>query len=359
METTVFQIGGECITLPKSFGGYEIVKPIGAGSFSVVLMVTDRHQRSFACKVVSRSFLTRMNIFHRFEQEVRLLEMMHHPNIVSVVEVIYEDALIYVVMEYCSGGELFQFIVDRGRMREHDSRQMFAGLVSALTYMHARGVAHRDVKPENILLDDAFVPKLADFGLCHLVKPDSLMTTPCGSPEYAAPELLSGKSYDGRASDVWSLGVVLFVMATAALPWKSTVPASLFQEIAAGDYRVPGYVSPSLRGLIVQMMSLDPAQRPSIDEIAQHPWLSGAELDEYGLPVVQGIAKAISLDFKVPKQSARRGDGRAMIVRPTIPSAGTAIYGKGPACELEVLLRRVPPVGRTRTPVLQRLRPVQ
>jgi serine/threonine protein kinase len=264
------EIGDELVDLPSSFGNYEITKIIGYGSFSVVLLVTDRSKNDqFACKVVSRTFLVQNNTFHRFEQEIRLLEMLHHPNIVPVVDVIYDGGLIFVVMEYCAGGELFQYLVDHGRLPESECRRIFMSICSAVSHLHSRGIAHRDLKPENILLTDELVPKIADLGLCRLVPAHALMMTPCGSPHYAAPEVLSGKAYDGRMSDVWSLGVVLFVMSTATVPWRSTDHSSLFQEMSNGSYSIPAYITPQLRELIQKMMTVNVAERFTIEEVSK------------------------------------------------------------------------------------------
>jgi serine/threonine protein kinase len=251
-------------------------------------------------------------------------------------------------MEFCSGGELFQYLVDHGRLRENDCRRLFCAIVSAVSYLHSRGIAHRDLKPENILLSDNLVPKIADLGLCHLVTTDSLMTTPCGSPQYAAPEVLSGKGYDGRASDVWSLGVVLFVMATATVPWRSTTQTHLFEEIAQADYNVPGYLTPELRQLIQSMMNPNPAARPTICEISKNVWVV-AEADEFGLPVSSGIVKTTSLDYRPQRKSGWKGEnlasGKALIVKPSLQASTSLGPGKAALAPLESLLRRMPPSG--------------
>jgi serine/threonine protein kinase len=349
------EIGDEDVDIPLVIGSYEVVKVIGSGAFSVALLIHNRARNAqYACKVVSRTYLMQSGTFHRFEQEIRLLEMIHHPHIVQVIEIIYDDSLIYVVMEYCSGGELFQYLVDHGRLRESDCRRLFTSIVSAVAYLHSHGIAHRDLKPENILFADELVPKIADLGLCHLVASDSLMTTPCGSPQYAAPEVLSGKGYDGRASDIWSLGVVLFVMATATVPWRSTTQAHLFEEIAQADYNIPGYLTAELRDLVQSMMNPDPAARPTIEQVARNVWVV-AETDEFGLPVSSGITKTTSLESRPARKIGWKGaeaplSGRALIVRPALQPSATVSAGKG-AGPLETLLRKVPPSGGRGKPV--------
>jgi serine/threonine protein kinase len=359
MRTIRVEIGEEDVDLPLTFGSYEVIRTIGSGAFSVAVLVNDRVKAmQFACKVVSRTFLMQSGTFHRFEQEVRLLEMIQHPHVVQVVDVIFTETLIFVVMEYCSGGELFQYLVDHGRLREGDCRRLFSAIVSAVAYLHSRGIAHRDLKPENILLGDGLVPKIADLGLCHMVAPDALMTTPCGSPQYAAPEVLSGKGYDGRASDVWSLGVVLFVMATATVPWRSTTQVQLFAEIAQAEYNVPGYLSGDLRALIRSMMNPNAADRPTIGEVAKSPWLSGEE-SPTALPQAAGVAKATSLDYRPTRKTGWKGEaqlpGKLLIARPSIPASGSLVHGKAAVAPLETLIRRVPTSGRGKPAGLQKM----
>jgi carbon catabolite-derepressing protein kinase len=354
-------IGDDLFDIPTSFGNYEFVRIIGSGSFSVALLANDRSKNTqYACKVVSRTSLIQGGTFHRFEQEIRLLEMLHHPNIVPIVEVIYDAQMIYVIMEYCSGGELFQYLVDHGRLRDSELRRMFSTIVCAVAHLHSRGIAHRDLKPENILLTARLVPKIGDLGLCRQISGDALMTTPCGSPQYAAPEVLAGKGYDGRASDVWSLGVVLYVMATATMPWRSASHAGLLQEIGTAKFSVPGFVPPLLRDLIRKMIVVDPANRVTIEEVGMDPWLS-KESDEFGIEMPLGVTRAASFDRRGSKGFVPKGDGtehgRGLLKRPGIPQSSSAVQGKArkPGAAIEVLLRKVPPSGRPRPPGLQKL----
>jgi serine/threonine protein kinase len=261
-------------------------------------------------------------------------------------------------MEYCSGGELFQYLVDHGRLVDPMCRQMFSAIVDAVSYLHARGIAHRDLKPENILFTDHFSPKIADLGLCHLVTSDSLMQTPCGSPHYAAPEVLLCKGYDGRASDVWSLGVVLFVMATAKLPWRSTTNADLFREIGEGEFTVPAFLSPPLKALIRRMMNPRAGERPTIAEIASDPYLMSDGDDILGLAAI-GAAKTMSMDLGCFHTTARRPEatmsGKAVIMRPSGFSAMYANPAKKGQGQTDALLRKGPRAMRATPPRLQKI----
>ena len=349
------------VDIPVNIGKhYEVVKIIGSGSFSVVVLVYHRPTNMhLACKISSRKLLMAANTFERFEQEVRLLEVMRHPNLVRLVDIIFDDELIYVIMEYCSKGELFYYIAQNGRLDPLLCHRIFRQLVSAMIYLHARDIAHRDLKPENILLDDDLNPKITDFGLCHVASPNQLLSTPCGSPFYAPPEIISNEEYDGKKSDVWSLGVVLFTMAVGALPWKDTNQIYLFEEIKNADYRIPTFVDQKLRDLIQQMMNPIPAERPTMEQVAEHPWVV-AELDE--MPELdsgrrqQGTARSqMSFDQRAMATAPLQGvDGplklhrRQLIIRPNVTSAQAFKINSTQNQPLQNLIRRIPSSGRHR-----------
>jgi serine/threonine protein kinase len=343
MTPFIFQVGDSELEVPESFANYDILKQIGVGGFSAVVLVRDKTTSlEYACKIVSRSSLSASHTFGRFEQEVRLLEQLHHPNIVTIIDCLFQDDLIFVIMEYCSGGELFNHIVQHGRLREPDCRRIFSDIVNGISYIHARGIAHRDLKPENILLNESGVAKVADLGLCKLTAPSKLMMTTCGSPIYAAPEVLSGQGYDGKMSDIWSLGVVLYVMATAMPPWQCQNGAELFKEVSKGEFKIPGFISSELKVLIRAMMRVLPTERPTIDEVANSPWV----VDEPAVPLMK----------KLPVGEIARGgpvvdtSRRPVIVRPISIVSGivktASSRAKPVESSLESLLRKVPPSGR-------------
>jgi serine/threonine protein kinase len=334
-------IGGSKFDLPPEIGPYHLVHPIGSGSFSVVLLVRDHESRDFACKVVSRAFLVQTKNVHRFEQELRVLEMVHHPNVVGVNDVIYTDTLIFVVMEYCPGGELFHFIADHGRLAENECRSLFAEMLSGVAYLHSRSIAHRDLKPENILLGDRFHAKITDFGLCRTMNGDSLATTACGSPQYAAPEVVLGKTYDARISDIWSLGIVLYAMATGEIPWHSTTEFELFKEIARGEYHIPGYVSPELAVLLRGMINPNPDDRMTIEEIERSPWMS---IEIRQQTIGAQLSKSATVSLPQRREQHRKPEPKPVIIRPGIaPSASVSL------ASVDALLKRVPTATRGRT----------
>lgn len=265
-------IADEDVEVPIIFGKYKIIKIIGTGAFSIVALVTTlSNSQLYACKICSRKSLNENNLFYRFEREVRTLQTLNHPNIVRLYDVVYEDNLIYLIMEYCQHGELFQFIIDQQRVPEFLARNIFKQLLDAIAYIHSKSVAHRDIKPENILLDAENNAKIADFGLCHPIT-NKLLETPCGSPFYAPPEVIANEQYDGKASDVWSLGVVLFTMVTGSLPWRQANQTQLYLQIQNADFVIPGFVTPNCRDIIQRCMSHNPSERPMPMDLIMHPW---------------------------------------------------------------------------------------
>jgi serine/threonine protein kinase len=234
------------------------------------------------------------------------------------VEVIYDPALVFLIMEYCANGELYQYIVQNGRLMLPVTRKIFRQLVEGMVYIHARDIAHRDLKLENILLDDEMNAKIIDFGFAHEAAQSSLLDTPCGTLLYASPELLMRQKYDGKLSDVWSLGVVLFAMATGSLPWSASGQAALIHQIIAGNFTIPGFVTPEIRSLIERMMQADPALRPTMEDIAQDAWVARTEFP--GIPI-QRLQASLAAPNSAEKRFSAANQKR-VIVRPelSVPS---------------------------------------
>jgi len=178
-----------------------------------------------------------------------------------------------MVLEY-AGGELFEYIVTHGRLHEPQARKFFQQIVCAVEYCHRHKIVHRDLKPENLLLDDNFNVKIADFGLSNIMTDGNFLKTSCGSPNYAAPEVISGKLYAGPEVDVWSCGVILYVLLVGRLPFDDEYIPTLFKKIAAGNYHMPNYLSQGATSLIRKMLSVNPVHRITIAEIRQDPWFT-------------------------------------------------------------------------------------
>lgn len=337
-------IGNVQCQIPTLIGKYKFIRRIGKGSFSVVNLVKSIQDKSLhACKVVSRNVLADLGIFPRFEQEVRLMQSLQHPNIIKLEEVIYEQDYIYLIMEYCSNGDLFQRIIDFGPYIDPTLRSIFRSIVEGISYMHKHNIAHRDLKPENILLDSNMNPKIADFGLCHETNEMKLLTTPCGSPFYAPPEIISNKAYDGKRSDVWSLGVVLYTMATGALPWTEINQSKLFLQIQSADFSIPTELTPPVQQLLLQMLSQNPKDRPTIDQILSNPWLSNDD-DLFNLaPTSLNYRKSLnnlsSNDAAMLKLSTKR----PLIIRPDKVKKNTSSLKLARFGAMGKIIRKVPP----------------
>ncbi|XP_028513870.1 MAP/microtubule affinity-regulating kinase 3 isoform X2 [Exaiptasia diaphana] len=204
-----------------------------------------------------------------------------HPNIVKLYEVIETDKTLYLIMEYASGGEVFDYLVAHGRMKEKEARAKFRQIVSAVQYCHQKHVIHRDLKAENLLLDSEMNIKIADFGFSNEFTPGNKLDTFCGSPPYAAPELFQGKKYDGPEVDVWSLGVILYTLVSGSLPFDGQNLKELRERVLRGKYRIPFYMSTDCENLLKRFLVINPQKRAKLEQIMSDKWMNiGCELNE-------------------------------------------------------------------------------
>ena len=258
----------------RSIGNYMLSKTIGEGTFGKVkLGVHLLTGEKVAVKVLEKDRITDKGDVKRVTREIQILKHIQHPHVINLLEVIEKPKHIYLVTEYVGGGELFEFIVAHGRLQETQACRIFRQVVVAVDACHALGVAHRDLKPENMLIDDECNVKLIDFGLSNTFEsPSALLRTACGSPCYAAPEMIAGKRYLGAVADIWSLGVCLFAMLCGYLPFEDPDTPVLYKKILAGSYAVADHVSTDARDLLAGLLTIDPAKRFTVREIYQHPW---------------------------------------------------------------------------------------
>ena len=208
----------------------------------------------------------------KVQREINILHLCTHPHIIRLYEVIDTPTDIFLVNEYVSGGELFDYIVSKGRLSADEARNFFHQIVSGVEYCHFQKIVHRDLKPENLLLDANLNIKIADFGLSNLMRDGDFLRTSCGSPNYAAPEVISGHLYAGPEVDVWSCGVILYALLCGSLPFDDESIPNLFKKIKSGMYSLPSHLSQLARNLIPRMLEVDPMKRITIPEIRQHPW---------------------------------------------------------------------------------------
>ncbi|KAK6766373.1 hypothetical protein RB195_025963 [Necator americanus] len=261
----------------EKVGLYQVGKAIGRGNFATVRLAKHEIAKTkVALKVVNRAALDEENLI-RLEREMRILTRINHPHIVKLYEIMRTETTIYIVTEYCSGGELFEILIERGRTAEDEARRWFGQTASAVAYLHHKGIVHRDLKAENILLDKSSNIKIIDFGFSNTQAPSQLLRTWCGSPPYAAPELLLGKEYDGLKADIWSLGVILYILVTGGFPFPGDNVENLKRAVLSCQMKIPYWVSVECADLIKKMLVFNPFKRCNINSVMQHRWLTNCQ----------------------------------------------------------------------------------
>eukprot|EP00730_Choanoeca_flexa_P001980 TRINITY_DN10867_c0_g1_i2.p1 TRINITY_DN10867_c0_g1~~TRINITY_DN10867_c0_g1_i2.p1 ORF type:complete len:502 (+),score=108.01 TRINITY_DN10867_c0_g1_i2:96-1601(+) len=254
-------------------GQYMLCSTIGKGSFGKVKkaqhVVTDH---VVAVKIINRKKIKRQDMLDKIKREIQILKLFRHPHIIKLYQVVTSPSDIFMLMEYVSGGELFNYILKKGRLSEKESRRFFQQIISGVEYCHRHQVVHRDLKPENLLLDENLNVKIADFGLSNVMTDGDFLKTSCGSPNYASPQVISGQLYAGPEVDVWSCGVILYVLLCGRLPFDDEHLPTLFKLIRRGVFSFPSHVSEDAKDLVSRMLIVDPLKRITIDQIRQHTW---------------------------------------------------------------------------------------
>ncbi|XP_077962580.1 serine/threonine-protein kinase MARK2 isoform X24 [Gasterosteus aculeatus] len=284
-------------------GNYRLLKTIGKGNFAKVKLA--RHVltgKEVAVKIIDKTQLNSSSLQKLF-REVRIMKMLNHPNIVKLFEVIETEKTLYLVMEYASGGEVFDYLVAHGRMKEKEARAKFRQIVSAVQYCHQKCIVHRDLKAENLLLDADMNIKIADFGFSNEFTLGNKLDTFCGSPPYAAPELFQGKKYDGPEVDVWSLGVILYTLVSGSLPFDGQNLKELRERVLRGKYRIPFYMSTDCENLLKKFLILNPSKRGSLEACSQQQimrdrWMNVGHEEEELKPYIEPQP-----DYKDPRRT--------------------------------------------------------
>uniref|UniRef100_A0A7S4BRA7 Protein kinase domain-containing protein n=1 Tax=Chrysotila carterae TaxID=13221 RepID=A0A7S4BRA7_CHRCT len=284
MAATPRAIGGRKNGGPKgggrTVGNYTLLETVGQGTFGEVMIAVEKHTReSVAVKVLERDKITDDAARERLVNEIAILNRVHHANLLQLLEVIEDVDRIYLITEYIGGGELFNYIVEKGRLEESEAARLFAQMVAAVDSCHRNLVIHRDLKPENVLLDPSGDIKVIDFGLgAVLSSSDELLTVACGSPHYAAPEMLLGGGYYGQRVDMWSLGVCLYAMLCGCLPFDEPEMDDLYDRIIDGDYDFSPApeLSPAARDLVCGLLHMPPEERLTARAVLNHKWMRSA-----------------------------------------------------------------------------------
>ncbi|XAR66675.1 Non-specific serine/threonine protein kinase [Bertholletia excelsa] len=257
----------------NSVGKYHLGRTIGEGTFAKVkLAVNSENGQYVAIKIIDKHMVVENNLMCQVRREIRTMKLLHHPNIVRIYEVIGTKTKIYIVMEYVSGGQLSDKMAYLNKFNEQEARKCFQQLIDAIDYCHCKGVYHRDLKPQNLLLDSKGNVKVSDFGLSALRKPGDLLSTACGSPSYVAPELITNKQYEGAAADVWSCGVILFELLAGYLPFDDRSLMNLYRKILKAEYKCPVWFTERQRKLISRILDPNPPTRITTPEIIEDQW---------------------------------------------------------------------------------------
>ncbi|XP_055935013.1 maternal embryonic leucine zipper kinase-like [Argiope bruennichi] len=255
-------------------GKYILHKTLGTGGFAKVKLATHvLTGEKVAIKIMNKASLG--DDLPRVQLEIEALKILNHPNICKLYQVIETEKNYFIVLEYCPGGELFDYIIERDRVTEKEARVFFRQIIAAVAFIHEKGYAHRDLKPENLLLDNEQNLKLIDFGLCAKPKTgmQQQLETCCGSPAYAAPELITGDNYNGNKVDIWSMGVLLYALLCGFLPFDDENVTKLYKKIQKGRYFCPLWLSSESKEMLQQMLQVDPNKRISIEGLKSHPWI--------------------------------------------------------------------------------------
>ncbi|RDY00436.1 CBL-interacting protein kinase 24, partial [Mucuna pruriens] len=258
----------------RKVGKYEVGRTIGEGTFGKVkFAINTETGDSVAIKVMAKTTILQHKMVEQIKREISIMKIVRHPNIVRLHEVFASQTKIYIILEFAMGGELYDKVVQQGKLSENESRRYFQQLIDAVDHCHRKGVYHRDLKPENLLLDAYGNLKVSDFGLSALTKQGvDLLHTTCGTPNYVAPEVLSNQGYDGAAADVWSCGVILYVLMAGYLPFEEADLPKLFRRINASEFVCPFWFSADTKSFIHKILDPNPKTRVKIEELRKDPW---------------------------------------------------------------------------------------
>ncbi|CAG9334011.1 unnamed protein product [Blepharisma stoltei] len=259
----------------KNIGHYLLGRTIGQGTFGKVKIGTHiLTSEKVAVKILEKERIKDISDIERVSREIHILKLIRHPNIIQLYEIIETQSKLFLIMEYASGGELFDYIVAEKKIKELEACKYFQQIIAGVEYIHRLGVAHRDLKPENLLLDSKKNIKIVDFGLSNTYKEGEKLKTACGSPCYAAPEMIDGKDYNGLKADIWSCGVILYAMLAGYLPFEDPDTGKLYKKILKGKYEIPDWISKDARDLLGKILSTEPNKRITVEKIKSHPWFS-------------------------------------------------------------------------------------
>ena len=259
----------------KNEGQFILGKKLGEGTFGVVRVATHYLTgEKVAVKILDKKKILEETDKTRLEREIKLMKILRHPNIVHLYSVIQTTQFIYLIMEYVSGKELFDYIIKKVKLQEIEACKFYQQIISGIEYLHKLKIVHRDLKPENLLLDSKKNIKIVDFGLSNMYPKNELLSTACGSPCYAAPEMINGDKYNGLLVDIWSSGIVLYAMLCGYLPFEDKDNDLLYDKICEGKFEVPNFISDLANDFLHKILNVDPKKRYNLSQIKNHPWFN-------------------------------------------------------------------------------------
>ncbi|XP_077252243.1 CBL-interacting protein kinase 20 [Tasmannia lanceolata] len=294
---------------------YELGRMLGQGTFAKVYHARKLSSgESVAIKVIDKEKVLKVGLIEQIKREISVMRLVRHPNVVQLYEVMASKTKIYFAMEYVKGGELFNKVI-KGKLKEDAAMKYFQQLIGAVNYCHSRGVYHRDLKPENLLLDENGSLKVSDFGLSALRESrrnDGLLHTTCGTPAYVAPEVINKKGYDGAKADIWSCGVILFVLMAGYLPFQDSNLMEMYKKISRGEFKCPNWFSPEVRKLLSRVLDPNPHTRITIAMLMENLWFkkgfkpveTRTRKEEEATFTQQDIAMSFTLDCNQEDQKA-------------------------------------------------------
>lgn len=263
---------------------YILDRTLGTGGFGKVKLAIHEYTGSkVAIKIINKKLIKSQKISSKIQREIRLMKYFNHPNMIKLYQVLDTAQNIFVVMEYVPGGELFEMVNEAGGFEPGLARKYFRQIIDGVEYCHQNLVAHRDLKLENILIDEKGSVKIVDFGLSNFMKDGIFLKTSCGSLHYAAPEIVLGKAYTGAEIDIWSCGVILYAMLTGSLPFEDDDKAVIVDKITKGAYVMPEGLEREAKDLVSKLLKVNPLDRISILEIKRHPWFMSSEQTNFVL----------------------------------------------------------------------------
>ncbi|KAF1746762.1 hypothetical protein GCK72_023219 [Caenorhabditis remanei] len=286
-------------------GHYILKETLGVGTFGKVKVgIHEGTQYKVAVKILNRQKIKSLDVVGKIRREIQNLSLFRHPHIIRLYQVISTPSDIFMIMEHVSGGELFDYIVKHGRLKTAEARRFFQQIISGVDYCHRHMVVHRDLKPENLLLDEQNNVKIADFGLSNIMTDGDFLRTSCGSPNYAAPEVISGKLYAGPEVDVWSCGVILYALLCGTLPFDDEHVPSLFRKIKSGVFPTPEFLERPIVNLLHHMLCVDPMKRATIKDVIAHEWFQ-KDLPNYLFPPINESEASI-VDIEAVREVTER-----------------------------------------------------